>query len=249
MPLNLKSLANKLKFRNLAPKANRLNQAGTQIAKAVTEIPPVVNEKSFLRQMADNALAMYNPMAYAKAIKAIPESIQYHKNNLTSAFKNLAAHPLTGILGAAGAVGGAGLDAAFSALPLYSAVKDREDLDTAGMFENIANRGADVLSGLAFTTKGADYLFPGGLMSQLPFMFFAPSTTDVLSKGGRALDKFFGTGPTKEKVMSRFATRVNERMKELNPVFTPGNPNPNLMQQAVNDVLSNGQDYLKYINS
>ena len=90
MPLNLKSLTDKLKFRNLAPKANRINQAGTQIAKAVTEIPPVAQERSFLRQMADNAMAMYNPVAYAKAIKAIPESIQYHKDNLAKSFKNLA---------------------------------------------------------------------------------------------------------------------------------------------------------------
>ena len=208
---------------------------------------PVLDNTPYLEQVLGNTIAQYNPMAYIRGMKEIPNSIEYHRKNLTNGLKNFWNHPGAGL----GALGDLAFEVAGTALPLYSAFSDREDLDTAGTMENLFARGSNVVSGLAFTQEGVKHIMPHGFMAQLPLMLLAPGMEAVAQRIGKGLDNVLGTGPSAKSVEGRFVNRVKNRIGELqggNMDFTTM-PNPNITQQAVNDVLANGQDYLKYINS
>lgn len=208
---------------------------------------PMLDNTPYLEQVLGNTIAQYNPLAYVRGIKEIPNSIKYHVDNVSSGLKNFKQAPLTGL----GSIGDLAFDIAGTAHPLYSAFSDREDLDTAGTMENVFARGANVISALAFTQEGVKHIMPHGFMAQLPLMLLAPGMEAVMQRVGRKVDDVLGTGPTAKSVEGRFVNRVKNRIGELqggNMDFTTM-PNPNITQQAVNDVLANGQDYLKYINS
>ena len=208
---------------------------------------PMLDNTPYLEQVLGNTIAQYNPLAYVRGIEEIPNSIKYHVDNVSSGLKNFKQAPLAGL----GSIGDLAFDIAGTAYPLYSAFSDREDLDTAGTMENAFARGANVISALAFTQEGVKHIMPHGFMAQLPLMLLAPGMEAVMQGVGRKVDDVLGTGPTAKSVEGRFVNRVKNRIGELqggNMDFTTM-PNPNITQQAVNDVLANGQDYLKYINS
>ena len=244
---------------SLKDNASRLKRNLLLAAKGKLFNPANDQGLGFIEGTWETLKRSVNPMNWINGIKELPNSIKQHRDNLRNGFSTKWRITDDGelkhgfdIKDAGSALLGLGMDLYGTAAPLALAFGDSEDLDTAGTFENLASRGSNVVEGLAMTDAGIKHIMPQ--FNNLPTMFAAPMAADMifsprewLRKGGKALDNFLGTGPTKAKVEDKFTRRVNDRIEVLrskNPSFSEDE----IKQQAVNDILSNGQNYLDYLN-
>lgn len=132
-------------------------------------------------------------------------------------------------------------------LPAYGALDAinpfREDLDTAGPFEEMGTR----LSEMGLSLMGAsDPFFKGNMLGALSAYSLAVPTISGAAKGvGKMIDKATDNRPDPVEVKDSFNAKVNRKMehlKKLNPLKSKHE----LVRSAVNSVLEEASEYLDY---
>jgi hypothetical protein len=191
----------------------------------------------FLNEMGGAASHILNPANFGKIFGEGLSEIEHPVRKVLSgeAFKSLSS------LGEAGLM--LPLQTALGGAMLYPAVKwDRPDLDEAGPFESMMDRGSGLY---AASAAFAPSIFEGRRL--LPGIAGIMAAEPILNRAGkylgRGLDWATGNRPDPNQLNQRFMDRVSPRAKELT---ANGQDENSAMQNASMELLQQYPSYLDW---
>lgn len=206
---------------------SKLRGAGKAIGNALTQTAPVSDVQpgtGFLSNALKGFTAFYNPKNAINAFKYGPGTFLQEVKDVALNTKAWKEAPFSNAL-----------NTYFSALGPYfaitTALEDSPTQDTEGTVERGMRRVFNVID-LADMSGKVMAAQSGNPWSFFPGLIFGRYI--LRPTIGKAIDKFLGTGPTKEVIQQRFSDRFN---KEL-PDFIKNNPNID-PQEARYSVLQN----------